>query len=127
MIAAFIKRGRSLLERFAGNGKATFASPEMRRFPSRFLRSPPPSGDRCGLYDFRLTMAVVDAKEYAMKPTPLHQVLRHEVRLMKLDLTIDSLQRELALATATQRQCIHALVGAMVISGFCMLLAFMTV
>jgi hypothetical protein len=67
---------------------------------------------------------------------PLHQELRHEVRLMKLnmyhriamlDLTIDSLQRELADAAATQRQCIHALVGAMFISGFCMLLAFMTV
>jgi len=71
--------------------------------------------------------AVVDAKEYAMQPASLHQGLRHEVRLMKLDLTIDSLQRELALATATQRQCIHALVGAMVISGFCMLLAFVSV
>jgi hypothetical protein len=41
-----------------------------------------------------------------------------------LDLTIDGLQRQLADAAATQRQCVHALVGAMVFSSFCMLLAF---
>lgn len=68
-----------------------------------------------------------------MQPASLHQELRHEVRFMKLemdhriamlDLTIDSLQRKLADAAATQRQCIHALVGAMVITSFCVLLAF---
>jgi hypothetical protein len=85
------------------------------------------------VYHYLASIAVVDAKEYAMQPASLHQELRHEVRLMKLDmdhrsamldLTIDGLQRQLADAAATQRQCIHALVGAMVISGFCMLLAF---
>lgn len=71
-----------------------------------------------------------------MQPASLNQELRHEVRLMKLDmdhrvamldLTIDGLQRQLADAAVTQRQCVHALVGAMVFSSICMLLAFMTV
>lgn len=71
-----------------------------------------------------------------MHPASLHQELRQEVRLMKLDmdhriamldLTIDSLQRELADAEATQRQGFRSVIGAMVISSFCMLLAFMTV
>jgi len=70
------------------------------------------------------------------EPGLLHQALGHEVRLMKLDmdhrfamldLTIDSLQRELSHAAATQRQCVLALLGSMVISSFCVLLAFMSV
>lgn len=85
------------------------------------------------MYDSRLSITVVEAKEYVMQPASLHQELRHEVRLMKLDmdhriamldLTLDGLQRQLADAAATQRQCVHALVGAMVISSICMLLAF---
>lgn len=68
-----------------------------------------------------------------MQPASLHQELRHEVRLMKLDmdhrialldLTIDGLQRQLADAAVAQRQCVHALVGAMIICSICMLLAF---
>jgi hypothetical protein len=120
---------------FAGNGKVTFAS--LRDAKVSFPISPTPtsSAKRCRLYYLCLSIAVIDAKEYAMQPASLHQELRHEVRLMKLnmdhriamlDLTIDSLQRELADAAATQRQCVLALVGAMVFGSFCMLLAFMS-
>jgi hypothetical protein len=53
--------------------------------------------------------------------------LNMDHRIAMLDLTIDSLQRQLAEAEVTQRQCFRALVGAMVISSVCMLLAFVSV
>ncbi len=60
-----------------------------------------------------------------------HLELMHETRMLKgdmdhrfamLDLTINSLRRDLSHAADTQRQCILALTGALVISSFCMLL-----
>jgi hypothetical protein len=64
----------------------------------------------------------------------LRQELGHEVRLLKLDmdhryamldLKIGNLHRELSHSAATQRQCLLALLGALVITSFCVMLAFM--
>ena len=66
----------------------------------------------------------------------LRQDLGHEVRLLKLDtdhrfamldLKIGNLHRELSHAAATQRQCLLTLLGALVITSFCVMLAFMPV
>jgi hypothetical protein len=48
-------------------------------------------------------------------------------RIAVLDLTIESLQRELSDTAATQRQCFRTLVGAMLVSSFCVMLAFISV
>jgi len=65
----------------------------------------------------------------------LRRELKHEVRLLKLDIdhrfavldvTIDSLQRQLSHVAATHRQCVLALLGAMVIASFCVFLAFVS-
>lgn len=66
----------------------------------------------------------------------LRQELGHEVRLLKLDmdhrcamldLRIDSLHRELAHAAATQRQCLLALLGALIVFSFCVMLVLLPV
>lgn len=120
-----------------------------------FLSDPHPSGERGGVYDSLVSIAIIDAKEYHMSAVSanrldfenpmlatrqdlasLRQELGHEVRLLKLDmdhryamldLKIDSLHRELAHAAATQRQCLLALLGALVVFSFCVILVLMPV
>lgn len=109
---------------------------EINELDTRRLHSKSASRDADGAllrYMILPSASPVDAKEYDMS-TALRMELGHEVRVLKpdldhrlalLELEIDSLRRELSTAVATQRQCLYFLLGAMLFTSFCTMLAFM--